>query len=504
MAEASAAGKINAGSDEVLAKSTDLPQASKLIGSVSVQPTTVKPGESVLVQVLDASGKPYAADSPVVVTVNGVPATRRYLQFVGAGTYTLQVRAVSGSSSDMATATVTVAGDPLTFRRTLAAPEVRLIPKLLLAQTFANHYQATFTLGVALPAVAAAKTAAPAEAAAVKATVAPTAATELAAAAKDLTGPAAVAPSAQTAEKAPVKSIGKAESAKPSDQKETPQATSYKWSFGDGTTATTQAPTVTHDYFPAIRAGTLSHAFDVTCTVAHDNITVTRTLVLNSAYELCKRFGTIVPHVESDVFATWRKKVGFSASMTVYNIEAEPITLEAMGFVPLSDNPDALLPAPVFTTMKTPITIKPKSASALGVLISISQLALATKLGNAVPGFMVYYRGSYTEGGKKTPVLFSRTVRIPLNISGGAWLTEASTAPKQGSIPWDAVKSAAFAVANDPSLKVASDASAIVSDEATQTFAIALDKLPQSVAAKAQASAAIRSGIAAGLAGIGA
>jgi hypothetical protein len=498
MAESTAAGKmVDANTADQVAKSIAVPLPTKLIGSVSVEPATVQPGQSVLVQVLDGSGKPYAAGSPVVVTLNGVPVPRRYFQFSGTGTYTVEVRAVSGANSETSTATVTVAGAPMTFRRTLSTPVVTLIPKLQLAQTLTNHYQAAFTLGTALPAPGVAKTATPAAQAAVNAPALAQAA------AKQVAVPAAASSSAQPAAKPPVKNAGqRVELA--ADLKVKPQATSYKWSFGDGTTATTQAPTVTHDYFPAIKAGIISHAFDVTCAVEHDNISVTRTLVLNSAYELCKRFGTIVPNVESEVFATWQKKVGFTASMTVYNLEAEAITLNAMGVVPLSDNPDADLPAPVFTTMKTPITIKANSASALGALISIAQLAPATKLGNAVPGFMVYYRGSYSEKGKTTPVLFSRTVRIPLNDSGGAWLTEAGTAPKVTSIPWDVVKTTAFSIANNPSLKIASDASAVVSDDATQTIAIALDNPPHSVTAKAQASAAIQSGIAAGLAGIGA
>jgi hypothetical protein len=340
------------------------------------------------------------------------------------------------------------------------------VPKLLLTQTFANHYLATFTLGVSAPAP-----------------------------------PSATA--RETASKAPVTNAG--ESVKPAaDSKSTPQATSYKWTFGDGATATTQAPAVTHDYFPAIQAGIISHSFDVTCTVVHDNVTVTRTLVLNSAYGLSKRFGTIVPHAESDVFATWHKGVGFSASMTVYNIESNPITFTAMGVVPLSDNPDALLPAPVFTSMKTPIAIKAKSASAIGMVISNAQLLPATKLGNGVPGFMVYYRGSYSEDGKTTPVLFSRTIRIPLNISGGAWLTEASSAPKLQVIPWDVVKSSVFTIAKDPNLTLTSDAANVAADDATQTVAVSLDSMPLTVAAKSQARAAINSGIRSGIAGLGA
>lgn len=440
-------------------------QPAKLIGSVRVQPATIQPGQSVLVEVLDPAGKSLTGSS-TVVTINSVPTARRYLQYMGTGKYTLQIRAVSGSNADTATATVTVAGVPLTFRRTIAAPVLSVVPMLKVAQSFSNHYLATFTVGAA----------------------------------------AHTPPSPQAREAAPQAAVTAAGSSAVSsvNSQSTLQATSYKWSFGDGTTETTQSPGVTHDYFPAIQAGIVSHSFDVTCTIVHDNLTVTRTLVLHSAYELCKNYGTIVPHVESDVFATWQKTAGFTASMTVYNIESEPLTLTQMGFVPLSDNPDALLPAPVFTTMKTPITIKAKSASALGVVVSLAQLAPATKLGAAVPGFIVYYRGSHVVQGKTTPVMFSRTIRIPLSDSGGAWLTEASSTPKLALISWDLVKTTAFSVASSSALKLTSDASSVSTDDATQTVAISLDNMPQAVAAKSQARAAVTSALIAGLAGKGA
>ncbi len=512
MTESVAAAKATAASAIGEVPVRPIVAQTALIGSVSVQPNTVQPGQSVLVEVLDGNGRPYAAASPVVVTINGIPAARLYLQFFGVGTYTLQVRAVSGSQSQTATATVTVAGAPMTFRRTLA-PASSALAKLSLSQSFSDHYVATFTLGAPLPTVEAAKSPAPVVEEAVKPAAAPAAPAKAPAALLSVTAldKALDALPATDTKAQPVQSLTDKTGGTITAQsaiatlsaglKVEPQATSYKWTFGDGTTATTQAPSVSHDYFPAIQAGLISHAFDVTCTAVHDNVTVTRTLVLNSAYGLCKRFGTIVPNVDSDVFATWQKGVGFSASMTVYNIEAEPITLTSMGFVPLSDNPDALLPAPVFTTMKTPITIKAKSASALGILIPVSQLAPATKLGNAVPGFMVYYRGSYTEAGKTTPVLFSRTVRIPLSDSGGAWLTTAGTLPKI-PIDWNVVAKSVLSLANTS--KLATDPAAVVSDDATQTFAVALDSVPLTVAAKAQARATIQSGITTAVTGKGA
>ena len=81
MAESAAAGKmVNASAPTQLAK---------LIGSVSVEPATVQPGQSVLVEVLDAGGKPYAASSPVVAG-----ALREFLMSRGRHTAGVEMRAL--------------------------------------------------------------------------------------------------------------------------------------------------------------------------------------------------------------------------------------------------------------------------------------------------------------------------------------------------------------------------------------------------------------------------
>ena len=98
--------------------------ATKLIGSVTVQPPTVKPGESVLIQVCDSNGRPYADNSGVTITINGVEATSRYYQFAAPGTINLTVRAVQGATSETSTATIQVTGEALSFRRTLSTPTI--------------------------------------------------------------------------------------------------------------------------------------------------------------------------------------------------------------------------------------------------------------------------------------------------------------------------------------------------------------------------------------------
>jgi hypothetical protein len=86
-----------------------------------------------------------------------------------------------------------------------------------------------------------------------------------------------------------------------------PGATTYKWDLGDGHAATTESPTVTHDYFPAIQADQIPHSFHVTCSVAQENVTATRTLVLNSAYGLCRAIGAVVPPVNGDTYASFEQ-----------------------------------------------------------------------------------------------------------------------------------------------------------------------------------------------------
>jgi hypothetical protein len=58
---------------------------ANLIGSVKVTPTQLAPGQSVLVQVLDSTGAPYAADSSVTIALDGIPVPSRYYQFPTAG-----------------------------------------------------------------------------------------------------------------------------------------------------------------------------------------------------------------------------------------------------------------------------------------------------------------------------------------------------------------------------------------------------------------------------------
>ncbi len=120
--------------------------APKLIGSVKVQPATVRPGEPVFVQVCDPNGLPYTGVSDVTVTIQGIESPARYLQYTAPGTRTLVARAVKGGVVETATATVVVAGEAMKFRRSLAAPALMAMPVLRVNRSMQGPYVSSFSL----------------------------------------------------------------------------------------------------------------------------------------------------------------------------------------------------------------------------------------------------------------------------------------------------------------------------------------------------------------------
>lgn len=364
---------------------------TNLIGSVNVTPPQAAPGQSVQVQVLDPGGTPYAADSNVVIALDGIPVPSRYYQFPAVGTYTIAVYAAGNGVTETATATVNITGQPLAYHRTLfpadgTAPG--LIPFIALTQDLTMPYRATFSL-----------TTPPAAAAA--------AARELAAADKANTDQ--TAPAATSAQKPPAGYMalralfsGEQPGSEPRSGQHLvppepvilpPASTSYIWAFGDGQTATTDTPTVVHDYFPAITPGRVPFAFDVQCQIVQDSISVTRTLVLYSPYGMCQRGGVTVPNVTSDIYATLNSdSSSFSASLLVYNIEASAIIIDQIAIVAIWNDVTASFPF-AFQSMAQPITVAPQSSSLLAVQVSRNDLSVAAS-GEAVTGFIVAFQGT--------------------------------------------------------------------------------------------------------------
>jgi hypothetical protein len=360
-----------------------------LIGSVQVTPTQPAPGQSVLVQVLDPSGTPYPADSSVTIALDGIPVPSRYYQFPTAGTRTIAVYAAGNGTTETATATVDVTGAPLAYHRTLSAdggpPGPGQIPFIVLAQDLSAPYQAAFSLATP-PATAAA------------------AARALAGADKADAGqppPAAAVAQPPPAGFLALQSLFSAGPAVSGQHIIVPKpvtlptpSTSYVWTFGDGQVATTDTPSVVHDYFGAITPGRVPFAFDVQCRIVHDDITVTRTLVLYSAYGMCQYNGVTVPNVAGDVFATLNSdRTAFSASLLVYNIEATAITIDQMAIVPVWDDATASFPAFAFKQMAQPVIIASHSSSLLAIQTLRSDLSDAAS-GATVSGFIVAFQGT--------------------------------------------------------------------------------------------------------------
>lgn len=421
--------------------------ADSLLGEITVTPASVRPGQPLTVQVNDPSGHQYKDNSDVRISIQGIGATSRVYQFATTGTRKLKVQAEKGDVREIKEITVKVEGEPLKYRLGLDPSAPTAMPILQATLKLGNPYVATFSLGT-------------------PASILPLIAKQLADSSHD--APRNQAPAARPAEPSSETNLSKKISSIPESQiKQLParkvtnsdgtkaissaaigtvkgpaiavkaEPTSYKWDFGDGTSSTTNLPTVTHDFFPAIKSGKISHSFNVTCTVVHDNLMVNRTLVLVSPYGISKGLGTIVPHHTGDQFATFQH-VGFSGSMIVHNIEDHPIMLDQMGVVPISDDRATDPPPPKFTRMKTPITIPAHQAVGVGVNVSREQLGT---LGPKTNGFTVFYQGNTVEtqlptvttpvvatnvarpavprgGSRSTKVCFSHTFRIRLTDSG--------------------------------------------------------------------------------------
>jgi hypothetical protein len=364
----------------------------KLIGSVKVTPPQVAPGQSVQVQVLDPKGAAYTSSSDVTIALDGVPVPSRYYQFPTAGNRTITVYAAGQGTTETSVANVTVTGTPLSYHRTLAVAGKpagpALLPFIMLTQDFTAPYQATFALGTPLTARFAAARA-------------------LAASDKANAGkPAPAAPPAQTPPDgftalsalfapqpgniAPV--TGQMILPRPIPLP--PPTGGYEWTFGDGQRASTDGPTATHDYFQAITPGRVPFAFDVSCHIIHDQVTVTRTLVLYSPYGACQCNGTTVPYVIGDTYATLSSdKTAFSALLFVYNIENTAITIDEMAIIPVWSRGPPRFPAYSFTKMAQPVTIAAHSSSMLGMQVLRSQLSGAAGAA-PVTGFIVVFQGT--------------------------------------------------------------------------------------------------------------
>jgi len=455
-----------------------------IIGEVSVTPPTVRPGQPVQIEVLNTLGKPIS-DPAVNVTVQGVPGNSRWEQYATAGTRTLFAIASNGAITETATASVAVTGTPMVF--TLDPPSTTQLPIIQAATVPGLPYAGSFTLGTPQSISGALATSPP--------VAAPAAAEQAAAAGPRVTvaQPVAVTSAPGRAVTGVLPPVALVE-------------TSYTWNFGDGSApVTTQSAAVTHDFFPAVTGDAVIYSFDVSCTAVHDNVTVQRTIVLHSAYGICKRMGVAVPPITGAPAYAPLATIslsglaggtvtiplnGFSASMIVHNLEPLPMDIQSVAIVPMSDTAGINPPAPQFTSMSTMQTIAANSASALGTFVPFSALSLGGPPANA---FTLYYLGTMTDpaSGTATPVRFSVVFRISAMYSGATTSTSVVAVPvwdRQSSLEVltrvTAAKSGGTAVA-DANL-----------DAATRTITVPLAANANDVSSVAQATSTVQTGLA--------
>jgi hypothetical protein len=474
---------------------------ANIIGRISLQPATVRPGESVCVEVFDTNDQPLAA-SNTQVWINGVLGARQFLQFPTVGQRRLGVRAQAGDDSDRQVALLTVEGEPLQFRTLGKRVD---IPVIGLTQRAAEPYVAILTVGsaanprlVAPPSIGEPVAPVPIRAAdsvtlasrlARRGILARTMASSPQALTRidgrRLTGLAArpvtlverVRPTPPVARRHAVTAVydlsnvdlGQAVAAA------APEAPlEFEWDFGDGTSATTRTPEVRHDYFASIPHEAGGGQFVVTCKIKHADLTVQRSLSVFSAYAICKGTGTVVPHVNADVFAHKEYNM-ITAKFELHNVENEDMVLNRMSVTVNPEDGDALaLPAPL-VDLGRPITIAARSSSMVGVNVPfVAGTPAAGQLDHNVKSFSVLYTGTVGT----LPVSCRASFDIPVEEWGKPpKRLKLPDAPEQSQPewPWELVRERFDAIVNGRD--AVQPANPAVLDEHTGTLAVSLGPL---------------------------
>ncbi len=378
---------------------------TSVIGSVSVTPSQPRPGESVKVEVLGRRGR-LLTGRGIRVSINGVPGAARFLQFPKAGTYPLLVT-VAGQAREMHRTQLTVDGDPVTFRASSRTPPA--IALLHAFQSQARSYEVFIGLGPTvappLPLATTQLALAPVLTRIADRTAIAAAAGRgpLADAVRRSAGGAGVAmrsAGSRQVSAAVFEVDGSIEARLGSVRNAI--AARYEWDFGDGSSAITTSPFVRHDFLPAITPRGMTEQFDVTCRVAQDGVTVTRTLTVCNTYGICRQHGYVVPPTTGELFAS-RAAFLFQGILTVHNLEAVPLVLDRLAIVGLSDDPAAASTPESEWKQIEPIEVAPRSSSLL-----VTNATIDGDVAHDAPGFAVYYAGD-ADG---LPVRVSHTFEI--------------------------------------------------------------------------------------------
>lgn len=367
---------------------------SNIIGSVRVTPPAPRPGESVLVEVCDADGTPLT-DPAVAVTIASVLGAVQHLQFPSAGTRRLGVQARGPEGTERTDVEIVVAGAPVTFIGSQGTAEVAMVG---VTQSQVSPYTAVLTLGSTADtrAVARLRPFRPLTGALrfVGASTAARRAVQASALERLITTAADIAIESGAASTNSTTFVAeRVDVAQWKDLLQTRQRT-FEWDFGDGTTATTESPVVSHDYFAAIDHASGVGAFDVTVRVSPGDVEVRRTLTIYSAYALSKRCGTIVTHNTGDLFAH-KKYTQVTGSFVVHNVEDAPLVLDRMSVTPYAADPEAPAVPRAFRALSHPIQVPARGAVSIGV--NVPFVVGRTGVGELpydATGFTVVYAGT--------------------------------------------------------------------------------------------------------------
>jgi len=474
---------------------------TNIIGRIVLQPTIVRPGEPVRVEVLDNDDNPLNG-SQTQVLINGVLGAEQFLQFptVGQRRLIISVQAASGET-DQQVALLDVIGAPLEFpsidnRNDIAMLGVTQLPS--------QPYVAILTLGSSvdtrMPHLQSIEPSAPPLTS--KGFAQDSLATRLATRgvlgrAMSLNPQALTRIETRRLSDTRVKVMEQPENG----MRRTPRLATrrvvgavydltdidlsgifgkvvtdppleFEWDFGDGNVATTHTPVISHDYFAGINHAAGVGQFVVTCNVKHAGITIKRTLTIHSAYAICKATGTVVPHVTADLFAHKRYNM-LTGVFTIHNVEDTPIVLDRVSITPTTMEEDIALPKP-YINLDQPITISAHSTSMVSVnLPFVKDNPQAGQLLFNVRGFDVLYAGKTGD----LPVRCSATFDVPVaewSKKPDLYLPDLPPIYRK-PWPWELVEDALSAVVNPPD-EAARPGYAVL-DSKTGTLAVSLGSL---------------------------
>jgi hypothetical protein len=322
--------------------------ARKLIGSIRVQPESVRVNEGVKVEVLTPDGSAYDNRESFVITINSVRGSSKYLQFSSPGRKRIRVVAskpdgapeVAEASLEVLPAVPRRAAGKASNRLRLAAEWAGVSEHALLEAQASLDEPALLSL--TLPLYASLSKAQDSPAARVKKSASRGAAERRES--PDLA-------SVRERTKAPVAAKLDAKELKAQPHKYSPSdlaavgllaGVTYRWAFGDGVVIETTSPSVEHDYSKSLKADQEYGHYHVKVDVVLLGKVVAsaiRTITVHNLYVFLKSRGWIFPAVKHNRFATLLSEHVFG-KITVMNKENFPLHLTKQRVLLVSDDPD--------------------------------------------------------------------------------------------------------------------------------------------------------------------